>query len=163
MKSLFTIVNQRDQIIGYKGLDEIKPKDIYRVSALWITNSKNQILLAQRALTKKNEPGKWSPAVAGTVERGETYKQNIVKEAEEEIGLKSIKPSKGPKKRIFGKHNFFCQMYTLKIDRQINEFKIQNEEVAQVKWFSKKELKQKINSNPEQFTPSMKIWIRLLC
>lgn len=163
MKSSIVIVNEKDKIIGSKDSNKINPEDIYRVSALWITNSKNQILLARRALTKHNEPGKWGPAVAGTVEVGETYRKNIIKEAEEELGLKNINPIKDTKKRIFGKHNFFCQMYTLKIDRQIKDFKIQKHEVDKIKWFSKKELAEKINSNPETFTPSMKMWIKLLC
>ena len=130
---------------------------------MWITNSKGEILLARRALTKSNDPGKWGPAVAGTVEVGESYRKNIIKEAEEELGSKNIKPVKLIKKRIFGKHNFFCQMYLLKIDRQIKDFKIQKKEVEEIKWFSKKELEQKIKSKPETFTASMKMWIKLMC
>ena len=130
---------------------------------MWLTNSKGQILLAQRAFTKKNGPGKWGPAVAGTVENGETYRKNIIKEAEEELGLENIKPIKGQKKRVFGKHNFFCQMYSLKIDRQIKDFKIQRDEVERVKWISKKELEQKIKSKPEIFISSMKMWVGLMC
>lgn len=53
------IVNDKDEVIGSRGREEILPDDIYRISCLWITNSKNQILLAQRNLNKKHNPGKW--------------------------------------------------------------------------------------------------------
>src|SRR3989338_6686941 len=87
IKQQIPIVNDRDVGIGYKFREEITKEDIYRVSALWVTNSQVMILLAKRALTKKNSPGEWGPAVSGTVDKGETYEGNIYREAEEELGL----------------------------------------------------------------------------
>ncbi|GAF94063.1 unnamed protein product, partial [marine sediment metagenome] len=82
-KSKIIIVDDNDKIIGYKERDTLKREDIYRVSALWITNSHGEILLARRHHTKSHRPRKWGPAVAGTVDAGETYEDNIIKEAEE--------------------------------------------------------------------------------
>lgn len=53
MKPRQIIVDENDQIIGHKFREEIVQTDIYRVAALWITNSKGDILLARRALSKK--------------------------------------------------------------------------------------------------------------
>jgi isopentenyldiphosphate isomerase len=117
--SRIIIVNDQDQIIGYKERGTIAQEDIYRVSALWVTNSHGDILLAQRAFTKSHDPGKWGPAVAGTLDEGETYERNIIKETEEEIGLKNIVPILGPKVRERGKHNYFDQWYTLITDKKI--------------------------------------------
>ena len=102
------IVNENDEIIGYKGKGTLEKSDIYRVSALWIQNSKGDILLAQRKLTKKHSPGKWGPAVAGTNDEGESYESNIIKETEEEIGLKGYGFKKRDKFRRSEKNNFFC-------------------------------------------------------
>ena len=85
MSELITIVNLDDEIIGYKPRSEITSQDVYRVSALWIENSKGEILLAQRGFMKRNNPGKWGPAVAGTIDKGESYEENMYKEAEEEL------------------------------------------------------------------------------
>lgn len=101
------IVNESDEVIAYKERESIAVEDIYRVSALWVKNSKGESLLAQRAFTKKHSPGKWEPAVAGTVEEGEDYDSNIIKEIEEELGLKDIKIFKAKKIRRTGLHNFF--------------------------------------------------------
>jgi len=155
------IVDDSDTPIGCKDRSLLTKEDIYRVSALWITNSKGEILLTRRHHTKINHPGKWGPAVAGTVEEGETYEENIVKEAEEELGLKNIKPSIGPKIETKSQYHHFTQWFILKIDRGINEFTIQKDEIEEVKWISPSDLKQKLQNNPEDFLPTMGKYLNL--
>lgn len=145
------IVDENDNIIEYRNRNDRDFNAIYRVSSLWITNSKNEILLARRAWNKNHDPGKWGPAVAGTVEEGETYKSNIIKEAEEELGLKDIKPTLGAKLRKKIKWNYFTQQFHLVLDKDISEFKIQKDEVAEVKWFSKEELRKQLREHPDDF------------
>jgi isopentenyldiphosphate isomerase len=132
-KERVIIVNDQDEIIGHKERGTLVQADIYRVSALWVTNSAGDILLAQRKFTKKHHPGMWGPAVAGTNDEGESYESNIIKEAEEEIGLKDIKPNIGPKIRVASEHNHFTQYYTLTIDQAADDFVIEEDEVEQVK------------------------------
>jgi len=86
------IVNEKDEIVYYKEKHELLPTEINRDTGLFVLNEKNQILLAQRSSNKKMYPNLWSVAVAGTVEEGETYESNIIKEAQEELGLLNIKP-----------------------------------------------------------------------
>ena len=130
------IVDENDNIIEYRERDNRDVNAIYRVSSLWITNSKGEILLARRAWTKTHDPGKWGPAVAGTVEEGETYEENVIKETEEELGLQNIKPILGKKLRKRTKWNYFTQQFNIILDKDISEFKIQENEVAEIKWFS---------------------------
>lgn len=147
------IVDQNDQAIGLKERSIIdSKKDICRTSFLWITNSKNQILLAQRKLTKKYNPGKWGPAVGGTNEEDETYESNIYKEALEEIGLKGYDFRKGPKFFIDQPNKRFGQTFYLSVDWQLEQFNIQKEEVEQVKWFDQEELLKELKNNPNNYT-----------
>lgn len=157
MKPEIIVVDENDNVIG-SGIrgNNFDYSQFYRVSALWITNSKGEILLAQRALNKKHHPGKWGPAVAGTNDIGESYESNIIKEAQEEIGLTNIKPKKYLKKKIIGQYNHFTQWFTLVVENKIEEFTIQQEEVAQIKWFSSKELLKQIEEHPELFLDSFK-------
>ena len=142
------IVDENDKIIEIKDRNKVNyNKDIYRVSALWITNSKGKILLARRAFTKKQNPGKWGPAAAGTIEEGETYKNNIVKEAEEELGLKNIKPKKGFKELVKGRYKHFTQWFYFKLDMDIDEFDYNKDEVVEIGWFTKKEVVNFIKTN----------------
>lgn len=153
--SKIIVVDEEDNIIGYKERDTLDKKDIYRVSALWITNSQNEILLARRHHSKSHHPGKWGPAVTGTVEEGESYEENIIKETEEEIGLKNIKPKLGPKTKTDNEYHYFVQWYVLNVDKNISEFKIAKNEVEEIKWFTPKELKEQIDKHPKEFTPSI--------
>ena len=148
------IVNEKDEIIEHKDRDAKKPEDIIRITAIWITNENGDILLAQRALTKKDNPGKWGPSVAGTVEEGETYENNAYKEMREEIGVENV-PLKLSEKMFLdsptGKK--FCQMYEAVLSKDA-KFIIEEKEVAQIKWFTRVELKKFYNEKPEEFVKS---------
>lgn len=154
------IVNEKDEIIGYKERGSLSPEDIYRVSALIVYNSKNEVLLAQRKFTKRNNPGKWGPAVAGTNDEGETYESNIIKEAEEEIGLIGFDMKKRIKERVNeGKSNYFGLGFETVVNRDISEFKIQEKEVEQIKWFNREEVLDLIKDNSEEFIQNIRDFI----
>lgn len=150
------IVDENDEIIGSAEREKVIRESIYRVSALWMENSRGEILLAQRSFSKKHSPGKWGPAVSGTNDEGETYDSNIIKEAEEEIGLKDCQFEKIHKTRVSRTYNYFCQWYRIVLDRDLSEFKIDPAEVEAIKWFSKEELKKAIEAEPEKFIRSVK-------
>ena len=86
------IVNEQDEIIEYKERNDALRGDIRRIVSLSVFNEKREVLIAKRQANKILDPNKWGPSVAGTVDEGEDYDSTVVKEAEEEIGLKNIKP-----------------------------------------------------------------------
>lgn len=148
------IVNEQDEIIGYKDSKNRNTVDITRITSLWLWNEKGEVLLAQRAFSLRTQPGLWGPAVAGTVEEGETYESNIIKEAEEEIGVKNLKLNIGPKLRRTTRHAYFVQWFTATIESGYPLVK-QDSEVESIKWFSKEELFKAIKETPEIFLPSL--------
>jgi len=157
LKMKIVIVDKDDKVIGLKEKGTLDfEKDFYRVSALWIKNSKGKSLLAQRAFTKKQDPGVWGPAVAGTIEEGETYDSNIIKETEEEIGLKNVKPEKAIKEFIDGKYKYFTQLYFIKLDKDSDEFKFDKKEVEKIGWFIFEEILELIE-NKQTVTLSDKL------
>lgn len=118
------IVNEQDEVIEYKDRENITNEDIIRITNVWITDENGDILLEQRSFKKKNSPGKWSAAVAGTVEKGETYESNAYKELAEEVGITGVILK--PIKKIFytsrtGKK--FSYFFGLQISRE-TEIKI---------------------------------------
>ncbi len=152
------IVNEQDEIIGVKERSEIDhTTDIYRVSALWLTNSLGQALLAKRAMTKRHDPGVWGPAVAGTIEEGETYESNIYKEAEEEIGLTDVEFAKGKKILVNDGHHYFAQWFFGVATREIADFSRQVEEVDELAWVDTEQIKQDIQENPDKYISAMPI------
>ena len=152
-KTNIIIVDQNDDIIGDKPRNEISSHDIYRVSALWLANELNEILIAQRSFQKSKDPGKWGPAVAGTVEKGESYSDNIRKEILEELGIEIKDLRIGPKRKDLGK-NYFAQWFLATIPKN-TKLEIQKDEVEKVRWISKIELKLEIESSPNEFLQSV--------
>lgn len=150
------IVNEQDEIIGYKDRKDRTPTDIIRVAAIWVTDENGNILIQQRKLNKKENPGKWSQAVGGTVEEGETYESNAYKEMEEEIGVKGF--SLTPYKKLYAQTNVgrrFAQVYLAQIPHD-TVLKPQEEEVEALKWISPEELRKSVENNPENYVGFMK-------
>ncbi|MDB5160829.1 MAG: isopentenyl-diphosphate delta-isomerase, isopentenyl-diphosphate delta-isomerase [Candidatus Saccharibacteria bacterium] len=146
------IVDSDDNILGAKNGEDLKFDDIYRVSALWLTNSQGQILLAKRKMTKKTDPGKWGPAVSGTIEEGETYESNIYKEAEEEIGLTGHRFTVGPKVlNPYGNYTFFAQWFLCSLDWPLDKFKLQEDEVEELAWVGKDFLIKELENSPSKY------------
>jgi isopentenyldiphosphate isomerase len=152
------IVNEQDEIICYKERSEVQKEDIYRVSALWITDESKRVLLARRAYTKPRHGGRWGPAVAGTVEEGETYESNIIKETGEELGLWKTSPVFYSKLRIRGENNFFTSWYKLTVDSSI-KFVLKEDEVAEILWWERMVLRERFKHHPEEFVPSASQWM----
>jgi isopentenyldiphosphate isomerase len=150
---LIPIVNQEDEIIWHKARSEITKDDIYRVSALWIENSQWEVLLAQRGFMKKNNPGKWWPAVAWTIDIWETYEENIYKEAFEELWIQDKKFVFSQKLFNNGpKFFYFCSWYFLILDADISEFILEYPHVESVRWFSKEEIRNMLQNSPESLS-----------
>ena len=157
------IVDKEDNIIEYKEREDADSEDIRRIVVLHVFNQNNQILIAKRQNTKAVNPNKWGPSVAGTVDEGYDYDDTLIKETEEEIGLINIKP-------IFYKKLFydidgsrFTGIYYVKIDSiNINDFKLQQEEVSEVKWIDILDLERWYKEKPEEFVPAFKRHIEII-
>ena len=155
-------VNDQDEVLGWITPEQRADHHIYRVSALWLTNSQGDILIAQRNPNMNNSGGLWGPAAAGTVEAGESYHDNIVKEAAEEIGLTGIEFTPGPKVFI-GKdepgRTYFCKWFFATCDWPVEQFVLEPEEVSAIRLLSPAKLKSDIKDHPEYYLQGAHRWI----
>lgn len=158
---LVAIVDEKDNVLSTKARDALSSGDIIRVSVLWIENNNGEVLIQQRAANKKNDPLKWGPAVAGTVEAHETYIENIIKEAEEELDLKGIKPIELGRKLYWEPGRKIGRMYMFykaTVNKPISQFTIKQDEVAQIKWVAKEYLLEDAKNNLHLYVPSVIFW-----
>jgi isopentenyldiphosphate isomerase len=163
VQDLCQIVDSEDVLIGAKPRAEIDPQaDYYRISGIWLTNSKGQVLIAQRSFSKDKDPGKWTAAVNGTLEIGETYETNAYKEAAEELGLKNISLKLAPKAKLEQPYKLFCQWFTAVCDMPEEEFVLQTSEVIQVKWIGAKDLIHDARVNPDKYVGTLLDTVELL-
>ena len=153
---IIPIVDKEDRVIAYKDRAEVDfSRDIFRSASLWITNSKGEILLAQRKYDKKIDPGKWAEAVGGTVEGHDSYEETVIREAEEELGLRRLSLQQAPKQFISTPCLYFVQWYRAVIDIPIHELRIQPEELEAVRWISKKDLEQDLREQPDKYIAAL--------
>lgn len=149
------IVNERDEILYYKEREETTREEIRRIVGLNVFNQKGEVLIAKRGPLKVHDPNLWGPAVAGTVEEGETYDENVVKEAQEEIGLVDFEPV-FLKKMFYETDNArrFTSVYYAVINSEERELILQEDEVAEIKWVTVEDLEKWFIGKPEEFIPS---------
>jgi len=87
-EEIFDVVNERDEVIGHKPRREVHRLGLlHRAVHVLVFNSRGEIFLQKRSMTKDREPGKWDSSSSGHVDSGEEYDACAVRELGEEIGL----------------------------------------------------------------------------
>lgn len=157
------IVNENDEVIGRKKRADINYEiDIFRTASVWVTNSQGDVLLAQRTLDKKVDPGLWAEAVGGTVEGESSYKQTAVRETHEELGIQNVSLTPGPKQLIVTPCRYFVQWYYATIDLPVEQFIIQPEEVMAIAWVPRLQLQKELEDSPQKYIAALPEILQLL-
>ncbi|MCX4254037.1 MAG: NUDIX domain-containing protein [Bacilli bacterium] len=105
----------------------------------WIINSKGEILVQKRSRLKSNNPLKWS-STNGLREIGENSVDAVIRESSEELGIEIDKDKvKFVDSRIAGDSLIVDIFFTL-MDVKIEDIKIQEEEVEEIRFVSPEDL-----------------------
>lgn len=152
---LVPIVDEQDNIIGHKERDEVDvSKELWRIAAFWLTNTKGEVLLARRAYTKKHQPGRWGFVTTGAVEKDESYEDTIRREIVEELGVHDLEITLGPKfltRPNERGYQFFCQYFFATKDIPLEDFHVDPLEVAEIRWLSVSQLLDDLAKNPHEY------------
>lgn len=105
---------------------------------VWIVNSKNEVLLAQRSIKKDLWGGLWECSASGAVLAGEDSLQGALRETEEEIGV-TLLPSEAVLLESIIREDNFRDSFLFKKDIYIENLKLDSEEVADAKWVTEQE------------------------
>ena len=122
---------------------DLIPKGYYpMVVMVVIRNSNGEFLMQKRS---QNKGGDWG-VTGGHPKSGETPIEGIITEVKEELGLDSSNEN-------FILYDSGCdgkdcyKMYFVNKDIDLNDIKIQKEELSEVKWFSMDELNHMVETN----------------
>jgi len=140
------LYDENQNLIGEKILrsKDMKPEigKYIKIVIVFIKNNENKFLIQK---TSKQKGSVWA-TTGGLVSSGYTSDETIVKEIEEELGLtidfKELKHIETLKREFA-----FQDTYYLEKNININDVKVQEEEVEFVKWLSVEEIKELINNN----------------
>lgn len=159
-----------------KFTDNVEMKQLCHKKGLWhkavavfIINSKKQVLLQKRSKNKKMWPDMWDISAGGHVIAGEFGFQAIIREIKEELGLNIKKEeitfigcskSINKKEDILNKHFNEYYIVTKNIDEK--NLNLQKEEVSEVKWINKEEIIERIKNNYDGITDKEGCWEYLI-
>ena len=127
---------------------------LHKEVSLFIINSKKEILLEKRSPNKRFAPNKWG-LCAGHVQAYEDIDAAMIRELKEELGVSANKKDLHYfltllKKRT--ENSNISYDYYMHLDKNINDFIVQEEELSEVKWFSFNDIKNMIINNDPLIT-----------
>jgi mevalonate kinase len=149
---LFVVVDRDDNVIGYRTRYDCHHDKslIHRAITVLILDDQGRILLQKRSNTKDKLPGYWAFSAGGHVGKGESYEQAIHREMKEELGVDL--PVSPYRTFVFTKEQE-SEMESLFLAKSNGPFSPDPREVADIMFFSKEELLQKLRSQEVMITP----------
>jgi isopentenyl-diphosphate delta-isomerase len=149
------LVNEQDQQIGLMEKQEAHEKGLlHRAFSVLIFNSKGEMLIQQRALSKYHSPGLWTNACCSHPRNGETILEAANRRLSEEMGMNTLLNVKthfiyhAELKNGLIEHELD---YVLEGVSDINPV-LNSDEVMSFRWVSMNELKDWIRQEPTHFT-----------
>lgn len=140
---------------------------------IWIVNSKGEVLLQKRSSEKKTNPNKWTTATSGHLSAGDSSIEGAIRELGEEIGLQAkaeelqylftvkdetVKEYRG--ETILD--NEITDVYLMRKELDIQNLKLQEEEVSSVKWFTQEEFKKMVMEKDENLVYHREMQMKIL-
>ncbi|MBI4170262.1 MAG: NUDIX domain-containing protein [Candidatus Aenigmarchaeota archaeon] len=146
----FVIVDENNNAIGKAPRGEVHSKGIWhRGVHILIFNSKNEILLQKRSMTKDLYKGYWTDAATGHVSAGDSYESAAKRELKEELGISTKLTRLLDFRKFTGNDNEFIRVF---VGRHDGPFRVNKEEVDFVKFFSYDKVLKLMRK--EKFTPA---------
>ena len=159
-EELVILVNEKDEQIGLMPKMEAHEKALlHRAFSVFVFNSKNELMLQQRALGKYHSPGLWTNTCCSHQRDGESNIEAGVRRLQEEMGFStSLEDTisfiyKAPFDNGLTEHEFDHIL----VGHYDDEPNINPEEVASWKWMSLEYVKKDMEMSPEHYTAWFKI------
>jgi isopentenyldiphosphate isomerase len=155
---IIDIVDGNDEVVGKKEKDIVhKDGDWHRVAHVWVFNSKGEVLCHKRADCKKLFPSLWDMIIGGHTDVDESYKDAVVREAAEEIGIRfdierlaEIGKWKGVANPTEPNNREFIKIFAVKHDASIESLKPKEDEISELKFISLQKLKEMSKNEQEK-------------
>ena len=154
------LVDENDTQIGImeKMAAHIVPR-LHRAFSIFVFNSKGELLLQQRALSKYHSPGLWTNTCCSHPRNGETMEQATSRRLMEEMGMQCDMHEvftfiyKAPVGLGLIEHEFDHVFFGQTDDTPV----INTDEVASWKYMSLDDIAEEMKEHPERYTEWFKI------
>ena len=151
---LWDLYNERRELTGLEHIrGEKVPAGFYHlVVHVWIRNKNGEYLISQRSADRPIHPLKWE-CIGGSALKGEDSLTAAIRETKEEIGL-SLSPRDGKivssvVGRIINGVRFsdIMDVWLFEYDGPVDLTKATTDEVAQIAWLNKEQIKRLFDDN----------------
>ena len=148
-------VDADDKIIGSGSISNaVENGIIVRIARIFLTNSKNELLIQKRSPTVRSVPNRWDQTAAGHVDADESFDTAAARELQEEMGITGVEL------------NLLTKYYTEETDEELTkkrfnaiytgvyngEVSIDHDEVSDYAWVSQESLVNRMKSDPNEYT-----------
>ncbi|WP_312076215.1 isopentenyl-diphosphate Delta-isomerase [Chryseobacterium sp.] len=160
MEELVVLVNTQDNILGLMEKQQAHVNGLlHRAFSIFLFNGKGEMLLQKRAEKKYHSPGQWTNAVCSHPRNGETYLEGAHRRLREELGIETELTEKF---HFIYKADVGGGLWEHELDHVFTgnynaEFRLNKDEVEEVRFVSLEDLDKEIAENPENFTEWFKI------
>lgn len=160
MEEFVVLVNPQDEVLGLMEKQQAHVNGLlHRAFSVFLFNAKGEMLLQKRAAGKYHSPNRWTNAVCSHPRDGESYLEAAKRRMKEELGIEAELTEKFS---FIYKANVGGGLWEHELDHVFvgtydDEFKLNPNEVAEVRYISMAELDKEISRNPEHFTEWFKI------
>ncbi len=158
---LLDVLDEQGNKIGVEERKIVHEKGLWHIHVgVWIMNQNGELLLQQRSGAKKVNPYKWT-RTGGHVDSGEIPIDGIQREVEEEIGVKISKDDFEPMgiekiEKVNSNQNIINRNYVYSyfafVKYKLEDYKIQEEEVCNLKYMSIEEIEEAMENQDENYT-----------
>ena len=162
-EEIFDVVDDKDEVTGQQTRSEVHRLGLqHRAVHVLIFNSRRQIFLQKRSLTKDRQPGLWDSSASGHLDTGEDYDHCAIREVREELGLnlQRVPPRlfKLPASPATDQEHVW--IYRCEAE---GPFELHPEEIESGDWFSAEHVSRWIAERPQDFASAfVEIWRRLI-
>lgn len=160
MEDFVVLIDEQDTPLGLMEKQQAHVAGLlHRAFSVFVFNSKNELLLQQRAAEKYHSPSLWTNSCCSHPRENETYEEAAHRRLQEELGFDCEVEEKF---HFIYKAKLGEQLYEHELDRVFvgyyeGEMNINPEEVKAVKWISMVDLIADMKEHPENYTAWFKI------
>lgn len=154
-EELVVLVNEKDEKIGLMPKQEAHEKGVlHRAFSVFVFNSKNELMLQQRALHKYHSPGLWANTCCSHQRDGETTLDAGRRRLQEEMGfVTNLKETTSfIYKATFDNGLTEHELDHILVGSYEENPKINTDEVADWKWMDLETVRKDIETHPEIYT-----------
>lgn len=160
-EELLDVVDKDDNVVAVNTRGEIHARGLmHRAVHILVFNSRGEVFLQKRSMSKDEQPGKWDSSAAGHVDSGEGYLDCARREIGEELGIETAQEFetlfKLPASALTG--NEHCMVYRYVFD---GPMVLDPDEIDDGVWISPERLDHRVGQADSELTEAISlIWKR---